>query len=226
MCGGVGTDIVGVPRIAALIRVGGSAFLQRWFTPLEIAYCTAKAVPSRHFAARLAAKEAVVKALAFGWEGPLPWRSVEIVNEAHGAPVARLRGEVLAAARRAGVGTIRISMSHCDEYATAVALVTLTSGREPEPPVMTGGWGRTGERVRSPERTGGAAVDREQIEQVLQEWQSLRQADADPELEAVRLAILIEDVLGITLSDDDIDLAVLSDPDAVENLLARRGTSR
>jgi holo-[acyl-carrier protein] synthase len=131
MCDGIGTDIVPVSRIAALVHARGAAFLQRWFTPLEIAYCTAKAVPSRHFAARFAAKEAVVKALPFGWDGPLPWRSVEIVNEAAGAPVVRLSGEILAAARRAGVGTVRISMSHCDEYATAVATVTLAPGHEP-----------------------------------------------------------------------------------------------
>jgi hypothetical protein len=49
----------------------------------------------------------------------------------------------------------------------------------------------------------------------------MRDPDTEPELEAVRLAILFEDLLGVSLSDDDIDLAVLSDPDAVGNLLAR-----
>jgi holo-[acyl-carrier protein] synthase len=127
---GVGTDIVSVARIAALMHEAGSAFLQRWFTPLEIAYCTEKAVASRHFAARLAAKEAVVKALPFGWEGPLPWRSIEILNEVSGAPVVRLSGALLSAAKRAGVGGVRVSLSHCDEYATAVALVTMGAGQE------------------------------------------------------------------------------------------------
>jgi hypothetical protein len=51
----------------------------------------------------------------------------------------------------------------------------------------------------------------------------MRDPDTDPELEAVRLAILFEDVLGVSLSDDDIDLAVLSDRDAVGTLLAREG---
>jgi holo-[acyl-carrier protein] synthase len=128
VCDGVGTDIVSVPRIEALIRDGGSSFLQRWFTAVEIAYCTAKAVPSRHFAARFAAKEAVVKALPFAWDGPVPWRSVEIVNEAHGKPVVRLSGGLLAAATRAGVDVVRVSLSHCDEYATATAIVTTRGG--------------------------------------------------------------------------------------------------
>jgi hypothetical protein len=68
------------------------------------------------------------------------------------------------------------------------------------------------------------ALNREQVEQVLCEWQALRDVGADPELEALQLAILLEDVLGVTLTDNDIDLAVLSDPDAVESLLARRGS--
>lgn len=131
MCDGIGTDIVAVSRIEALIRARGSTFLERWFTPVEIEYCTAKAVPSRHFAARFAAKEAVVKALPLTWEGPLPWRSVEIENEAGGRPVVRLSGDLLEAAQRAGVDAVRISMSHCDEYATAIAMVKLTPAGAP-----------------------------------------------------------------------------------------------
>lgn len=73
---------------------------------------------------------------------------------------------------------------------------------------------------------GGGSVNREQVVQVLREWEPLRVPDLDPELEAVRGAVLLEDVLGVTLSDDEIDLAVLSDPDAVERLLARRGECR
>ena len=66
-------------------------------------------------------------------------------------------------------------------------------------------------------------MSREQIEQALDEWRAMREPDTEPELEAVRLAILFEDILGVSLSDDDIDLAVLSDPDALAKLLARGG---
>jgi holo-[acyl-carrier protein] synthase len=207
MSDGVGTDIVSVPRIAALIRDGGQTFLRRWFTPEEIAYCSGKAAPSRHFAARMAAKEAVMKALPTVWDGPLPWRSIEIVHIPGGAPTVRLSGDFLAASLRAGVGDIRVSLSHCDEFATAVALVTLASRPGAAQP-----------------RNGGLRTDSQQIDHVLREWETLRDPDLDPELEAVRGAVLLEDVLGVTLADDEIDLAVLSDPDAVERLLARRGS--
>lgn len=123
MLGGVGTDIVTVDRIAALVRNRGAAFLERWFTAREIDYCSRKAVPSRHFAARFAAKEAVAKALPMDWDGPLPWRSIEIINDPRGAPSVRLSGAFGDAATRAGIGEIRVSLSHCDEYAIAFALV-------------------------------------------------------------------------------------------------------
>lgn len=125
----IGTDIVAVPRIAALMQARGTAFLERWFTPREIEYCSGKAVPSRHFAARFAAKEAVVKALPVAWDGPLPWRSIEIVTDQHGAPSVSLSGAILEAATRAGTGEVRVSLSHCDEYATAVALVPVTGNQ-------------------------------------------------------------------------------------------------
>jgi holo-[acyl-carrier protein] synthase len=139
--GEVGTDIVAVDRIAALMRHGRTAFLKRWFTAHEIDYCSAKAVPSRHFAARFAAKEAVVKALPLVWDGPLPWRSIEIINDPCGAPSARLSGAILDAATRAGVDEIKVSLSHCDEYATAVAFVTVTDHRAStaEPRAADGG---------------------------------------------------------------------------------------
>lgn len=129
MHSGVGTDIVAVGRIGALIRDHGTAFLERWFTAREIDYCSSKAVPSRHFAARFAAKEAVVKALPVAWDGPLPWRYIEIANDSRGVPSVSLSGAILDAATRAGVGEIKVSLSHCDDYATAIALVAVTNAR-------------------------------------------------------------------------------------------------
>ncbi|MFW0795344.1 holo-ACP synthase [Gordonia sp. CPCC 205515] len=117
-----GTDIVDVNRIDSLIERSGDRFLNRWFTSDEIAYCRTKAVPSRHFAARFAAKEAVAKVLPSGWDGPLAWRSIEIVNNADGAPRVHLTGLPRELADKARIERISISLSHCDAYATAVAI--------------------------------------------------------------------------------------------------------
>ncbi|GAA3706775.1 hypothetical protein GCM10022204_25810 [Microlunatus aurantiacus] len=58
------------------------------------------------------------------------------------------------------------------------------------------------------------------IDQLLAEYEQQRTAYADPALEAVRTAIFLEDVFGITLRDDQIDLAVLTDPIALRVLIS------
>ena len=68
-------------------------------------------------------------------------------------------------------------------------------------------------------------MNRDIVEQVLRDYGALRRPDADPELEAVRAAILLEDVFEVVLSDAEIDPAVFADPSAVAALVARlRGT--
>jgi holo-[acyl-carrier protein] synthase len=129
---GTGTDIVSVSRVSALIERGGRRFVQRWFTVGEIAYCEGLAVPERHFAARLAAKEAVLKAMPFAWDSALPWASIEVVRGASGTPTVRLSGPIATAACSAGVSRILVSLSHCDEYATAVALALATASPAPD----------------------------------------------------------------------------------------------
>jgi hypothetical protein len=64
-------------------------------------------------------------------------------------------------------------------------------------------------------------VDADTVEQVLRDYAALHRCDADPELEAVHAAILIEDVFGVTLSDAEINPAVLAGASAVAALVAR-----
>ena len=59
------------------------------------------------------------------------------------------------------------------------------------------------------------------IEQVVRDYGALHRPDTDPELDAVRTAIMLEDVFGITLPDAEIDPAALADPSAVAALVAR-----
>lgn len=59
------------------------------------------------------------------------------------------------------------------------------------------------------------------VGQVLGDYDALRRPEIDPELEAVRAAILVEDVFGVVLSDAEIDPAVLGDASAVAVLVAR-----
>ena len=57
----VGADLVSISRVERALQADG--FRTRYFTSAERRYCEGKQSPSRHFAARWAAKEAVAKAL-------------------------------------------------------------------------------------------------------------------------------------------------------------------
>lgn len=63
------------------------------------------------------------------------------------------------------------------------------------------------------------------LDRILAEYAHLREADTDPVLEAVRTAIFVEDAFGVTLTDDQIDTAVLGDADALRHLLSGSTTS-
>ena len=59
----IGTDIVKVSRIKALIDEKEEKFLNKIFTKKEISYCNSYSDPEAHFSGKYAAKEAVKKAL-------------------------------------------------------------------------------------------------------------------------------------------------------------------
>jgi holo-[acyl-carrier protein] synthase len=106
---GIGLDIVETRRIERLAR-RNPRFLSRIFTAQEALYCRTKKNRWQHFAARFAAKEAVWKAL--GQEG-MALKDISIRRDSDGRPGVLLRGRP--------AGHIRLSMSHSDHYAVAVA---------------------------------------------------------------------------------------------------------
>lgn len=120
MTRGLGTDIIEIGRIEKVIARYGQKFLDRIFTPKEQAYCLKHKLSSRHFSGRFAAKEAVVKSLGTGISKEINWTDIEILNDIHGKPNVYISPEI---ASQFGNPTILISISHCKEYATAVALL-------------------------------------------------------------------------------------------------------
>lgn len=115
-----GIDLVHVPRLREVME-GNPAFEARVFTAGERAYCRARPDPWPHFAARFAAKEAVLKALrrgisAEGADGRL--LELEVVRE-HGAPRLVATGIAARALARAGGDRPVLTLSHAGDYATA-----------------------------------------------------------------------------------------------------------
>jgi holo-[acyl-carrier protein] synthase len=121
---GMGTDLVEIGRIRRSIELYGDRFLNRVYTPLEQAYCAKRGVSAAEsFAARFAAKEAAMKALATGmWRG-VNWKEFEVTNEASGRPVLRFHGQAQVHAERLRTKRIWISLSHAIDHALAVVVL-------------------------------------------------------------------------------------------------------
>jgi len=111
---GVGIDVVDVARFGeSLDRTPG--LRERLFTPAESTHRLAS------LAARFAAKEAVAKAL--GAPVGMAWHDAEVVSEASGRPLLRIRGSVQARADELGVTSVHLSLSHDAGIASAVVVL-------------------------------------------------------------------------------------------------------
>ncbi|MCC7138502.1 MAG: holo-ACP synthase [Planctomycetes bacterium] len=115
-----GVDLVHVPALRAAVE-GNPALEAGLFTEGERAYAHARPDPWPHFAARFAAKEAVLKALRRGLstEGPdAALHEIEVVRE-HGAPRLVLTGRIARAVERLGLDAGALSLSHAGDLALA-----------------------------------------------------------------------------------------------------------
>ena len=74
---------------------------------------------TQRYAARFAAKEAVLKVLGTGWSGGIAWTDVEVTREATGRPTVKLHGEAAKIAEQCGITALHISLSHLQGHALA-----------------------------------------------------------------------------------------------------------
>ena len=115
----VGTDILRVQRIEAVLERQGDKFVQRFLTPDEIGEYECSRYPARLLAKRFAAKEAVAKCLGTGIGRGVSWQDIAIVHDDSGAPGVQLSG-----AEKRGAGSVAISLSDEDEYVVAFAVLS------------------------------------------------------------------------------------------------------
>lgn len=120
---GTGVDIVEVLRMREAIDKWGDSFLGKIFTPREIKYSNSRRFSSQHFAARFAAKEAVVKAFGAPRKYPLKWTDIEVLNDEDGKPLIEFHDDALALKKKKKVNDVIVSMSHSKNYAIANAIL-------------------------------------------------------------------------------------------------------
>jgi holo-[acyl-carrier protein] synthase len=113
-----GIDLVEIERMRAAIERHGERFLNRIFTPRELADCAGKV---ESLAARYAAKEAAAKALGTGFRG-FGFIDIEIQRGPQGEPALVFLGPALILAEQQGWREWSVSMSHSQDYATAIVV--------------------------------------------------------------------------------------------------------
>ena len=122
MAAGIGVDMLEIARMERVIERRPS-FLKRVFTKEERAYCDRRARPAEHYAARFAAREAVLQALGTGFSGGIGFKDVSVANDESGRPVAVLKGRAAEVAAERGVQEVALSLSHTRDVAVANAVL-------------------------------------------------------------------------------------------------------
>lgn len=119
---GIGVDLVKISRIEKAGR-NHPAFLERVFTEKERDYCRRMKYPAQHFAARFAAKEAILKAFGTGLGSGMQWTDIEVLHGEGGGPIVNMSGGAKDYADLRGVQQILLSYSHDEGYAVAHAVL-------------------------------------------------------------------------------------------------------
>lgn len=114
----IGTDIIEIDRVSRVIERYGDRFLRRVFTEAELRVYGHRV---HTLAASFASKESVMKVLGTGARG-VGWRDIETLFHPTGKPLVRLNGRAAVEARKLGIREIDVSLSHCKEYAVAIAI--------------------------------------------------------------------------------------------------------
>lgn len=127
---GIGVDMLEIARMQQAID-RRPHFIRRMFTDVERAYCERTARPAEHYAARFAAREAVLKALGTGFSSGIDFQDISVERDQLGRPQARLAGKAAQIAAEQGVQEIALSISYTRDVAVANA-VAVTNAVKPK----------------------------------------------------------------------------------------------
>ena len=120
----VGIDLESVSRVAAAIERHGETFLEKVFTPEEIALCRSRGKRAQEsFAARWAAKEALSKALGTGIGAEFAFTDAAVLADERGAPFFCLSEKTQNALRERGAARALLSLTHAGGFAAAVVVL-------------------------------------------------------------------------------------------------------
>ncbi|GAB5099444.1 holo-ACP synthase [Caballeronia sp. LP006] len=123
---GIGTDIVQVSRVAAVMERTKGRFAEKVLGPDELRIYHARRARSEvrglaFLATRFSAKEAFSKAIGLGMRWPMTWRALQTLNEASGKPVVKASGELATWLAERNI-TAQVTVSDERDYAVSFVI--------------------------------------------------------------------------------------------------------
>jgi len=132
---GIGSDLIDIRRVEKTLARFGDRFINRIYTPVEIARAERRADRVATYAKRYAAKEACAKALGTGFRKGVFWRDLGVVNLPGGRPSLKLTGGALARLEEITPPGMeaRIDLTITDEHPIAQAMVIISALPKADP---------------------------------------------------------------------------------------------
>jgi holo-[acyl-carrier protein] synthase len=126
---GIGTDIVQVSRVAAVMERTNGRFAEKVLGPDELRVYHARHARSAargiaFLATRFSAKEAFSKAIGLGMRWPMTWRALQTLNEPSGKPMVVASGELAEWLDARGI-TARVTVSDERDYAVSFVIAEI-----------------------------------------------------------------------------------------------------
>ena len=123
---GIGTDIVQVSRVAAVMTRTNGRFAEKVLGPDELRVYHARNARSAarglaFLATRFSAKEAFSKAIGLGMHWPMTWRALQTLNEPSGKPVIAASGELAEWLAQRGI-TAQVTVTDERDYAVTFVI--------------------------------------------------------------------------------------------------------
>ncbi|APS31080.1 holo-ACP synthase [Pectobacterium brasiliense] len=120
---GLGTDIVEIARIDAVIERSGERLARRILTDAEWAHYRQHQQPVRFLAKRFAVKEAAAKAFGTGIRNGLAFNQFEVFNDELGKPCLRFFAKAAELAEKMGVRHVHVTLADERRYACATVII-------------------------------------------------------------------------------------------------------
>lgn len=119
----IGIDIIEIDRIRKAVSKN-ARFLDKIFTEREIEYFESKGFKAESIAGNFAAKEAISKSIGKGIR-EYNFKDIEVLRDELGKPIVKTYNNLESICIDYNVLEIKVSISHCKEYAIANAVAII-----------------------------------------------------------------------------------------------------